>query len=204
MPKEFIHHDKLFDLLEHVGELIREVKEDLEFIRSIFVHDEQELYKDLWARILDLAYEAKNVIDSIIVRDNGLLYLIFLLPFAIEKINLIKEKVSNLVEKILKNKSLNVVNSPKKPVESKSSSAEQIIVGFKKEIDWIIRNLTNGPKMLDVVSITGLPHFGKTTLAYKVYNDKFVSSHFDIHAWCTVDQKYDETKLLENIFNQIT
>ncbi|XP_070052571.1 putative late blight resistance protein homolog R1B-16 isoform X3 [Nicotiana tomentosiformis] len=294
MPKEFIHHDKLFDLLAHVGELIREVstlvrdlevnsrneestnrinhatldlmeniellkgdlkhvylkapdlsqlcfpmsdgslfmhlllrhlndllnsnaysvalikneiglvKEDLEFIRSIFVHVKQELYKDLWARVLDLAYEAKDVIDSIIVRDNGLLHLIFLLPFAIEKINLIKEEVSNLLEKIPKNRSLIVVKSPPKPVESKSSSAEQITVGFKEETNWIIRNLTSGPKMLDVISITGMPGSGKTTLAYKVYSDKSVSSHFDIRAWCAVDQKYDEKKLLENIFNQVT
>ncbi|XP_009769147.1 putative late blight resistance protein homolog R1A-3 [Nicotiana sylvestris] len=294
MPKEFVHDDKLFDLLSHVGKLIREVstlvrdleensrnkestngknhatsdlmeniellkgdlkhvylkvpdssqlcfpmndgslfmhlllrhlndllnsnaysvslikkeiglvKEDLEFIRSIFMHVEQELYKDLWARVLDLAYEAKYVIDSIIVRDNGLLHLIFLLPFAIEKINIIKEEVSNLLKKIPKNMSLIVLNSPNKPVESKSSSAEQIIVGFKEETDWIIRNLTSGPKMLDVISITGMPGSGKTTLAYKVYNDKSVSSYFDIRAWCTVDQKYDEKKLLENIFIQVT
>ncbi|XP_070024547.1 putative late blight resistance protein homolog R1B-16 isoform X2 [Nicotiana sylvestris] len=178
------------------------VKEDLELIRSIFMNVEQELYKDLWARVLDLAYEAKDVIDSIIVRDNGLLHLIFSLPLAIEKIKLIKEEI--LLEKIPKNKSLIVVNSPNKPLESKSSSAEQIIVGFEEETNWIIRNLISGPKMLDVISITGMPGSGKTTLAYKVYHDNSVSSHFDICAWCTVDQKYDEKKLLENIFNQVT
>ncbi|XP_033510332.1 putative late blight resistance protein homolog R1A-3 [Nicotiana tomentosiformis] len=294
MPKEFIHHDKLFDLLAHVGELIREVstlvrdlevnsrneestngknhatldlmenielmkgdlkhvylkaptlsqlcfpmsdgsllmhlllrhlndllnsnaysvalikeeiklvKEDLEFIRSFLINVEQELYKDLWARILDLAYEAKDVIDSIIVRDNGLLHLIFSLPSVVKKIKLTKEEVPNLLEKIPKNKGLIVVKSPTKYVERKSLTTGQTIVGFKEEADLIISKLTGGPKMLDVVSITGTPGSGKTTLAYKVYNDKSVSSHFDIRSWCTVDQKYDEKKLLDDIFNQVS
>ncbi|WMV30645.1 hypothetical protein MTR67_024030 [Solanum verrucosum] len=72
---------------------------------------------------------------------------------------------------------------------------------FKEETSWIIRKLTSGPTDLAVISITGS---GKTTLAYKVYNDKLVSSHFDIRAWCTVGQEYDENKLVDKIFNQVT
>ncbi|XP_075105234.1 putative disease resistance RPP13-like protein 3 isoform X1 [Nicotiana tabacum] len=187
-----------------IKEEIRLVKEDLEFIRSFFENVEQELYKDLWARTLDVAYEAKNVIDSIILRDNGLLHLIFSLPFAIKKTNLIKEEVSNFLEKISKNRGVIVVNTPNKPVERKSSIVGKIIVGFKEETYLIIRKLSNGPKTLDIISITGMPGSGKTTLAYKVYNDKSVSSHFDIRAWCTVDQKYDEKDLLEKLFKQVT
>ncbi|PHT44445.1 hypothetical protein CQW23_13603 [Capsicum baccatum] len=63
-----------------IKEEIRLVKEALEFIRSFFVNVEQGLYKNLWARVLDVAYEAKDAIDSIIGRDNGLLHLIFSLP----------------------------------------------------------------------------------------------------------------------------
>ncbi|OIT39724.1 putative late blight resistance protein -like r1b-17 [Nicotiana attenuata] len=187
-----------------INEEIGVVKIDLEFIRSFFVNVEQELYKDLWARVLDVAYEAKDVIDSIIVRDNGLLHLIFSLPLAIEKIKLIKEEVSNLLEKIPKNRSLIFANFPNKPVESKSSKAEKIIVGFEEETNMIIRKLTGGQVELDVISITGMAGSGKTTLAYKIYNDKSVLSHFDIHAWCTVDQEYDEKNLLEKLFKQVT
>nr|XP_016509113.1 PREDICTED: putative late blight resistance protein homolog R1B-12 [Nicotiana tabacum]XP_016509114.1 PREDICTED: putative late blight resistance protein homolog R1B-12 [Nicotiana tabacum] len=187
-----------------IKEEIKLVIENLEFIRYFLINVEQELYKNLWARALDVAYEAKDVIDSIILRDNSLLHLIFSLSFAIEKINLIKEEVSNLLEKIPKNRGIIVVNSPNKPVERKSSIAGKIIVGFKEETDLIIRNLTRGSKTLDVISITGMLGSGKTTLAHKMNNDKVVSSHFDIRAWCTVDQEYDEEKLLENLFNQVT
>ncbi|PHT44396.1 hypothetical protein CQW23_13554 [Capsicum baccatum] len=151
MPKDFIHHDKLFDLLACVGALIR---------RSL-------------ARVLDVAYEAKDVIDSIIVRDNGLLHLIFSLPITIEKINIIKEEVSQLQEKIPKNNSLIVVNSPKNPVERKLFTTGKIIVGFKEDTNWLISKFTSGSKDLDVISIT-------------------------------VNQDYDEKKLLIKLFNQVT
>ncbi|PHU13368.1 hypothetical protein BC332_14573, partial [Capsicum chinense] len=118
-------------------------------------------------------------------------------------IKLIREEVSNLPEKIPKNKSLVVVNSPKNPVERKSLTTGKIIVGFKEETNWLISKLNSGPKDLDVISIAGMPGSGKTTLAYKLFNDESVCSHFDCRAWCTVNQEYDEKKLLVNLFNQV-
>ncbi|KAH0657473.1 hypothetical protein KY289_026221 [Solanum tuberosum] len=209
----FMHllHLHLNDLLDSnaysiafIREEIELVKKDLEFIGSFLLNVEQEMYKDLWARCLDVAYEVKDVIDSIIVRDNGLLHLIFSLPFTINKIKLIKEDISNLHEKIPKNRGHIVVNSPKTPVENKSLTTDKIIVGFEEETNLILRKLTSGPADLDVISITGMPGSGKTTLAYKVYNDKSVCSHFDLRAWCTVDQGYDLKKLLDKIFNQVS
>uniref|UniRef100_A0A1S4CS96 Uncharacterized protein n=1 Tax=Nicotiana tabacum TaxID=4097 RepID=A0A1S4CS96_TOBAC len=49
-----------------IKEEIKLMKEYLEFIRYFLMNVEQELYKNLWARALDVAYEAKDVIDSII------------------------------------------------------------------------------------------------------------------------------------------
>ncbi|PHT48326.1 hypothetical protein CQW23_12534 [Capsicum baccatum] len=209
----FMHllHIHLKDLLDSnsysialIKEEIGQVKEDLEFIRSSVVNIEQELNKDLWARISDVAYEAKDVINSIIVRDNGLIHLIFSLPITIKKIKIIKEEVSNISEKIPKNRSLTVVNCTKKTVERKSLTVAKIIVGFKEGTNWLISKLTSGPKDLDVISITGMPGSGKTTLEYKVYNDESVCSHFDVRAWCNVDQEYNEKKLLVKFFNQVT
>ncbi|OIS97630.1 putative late blight resistance protein -like r1c-3 [Nicotiana attenuata] len=184
-----------------IKEEIGLVKENLEFIRSFFGNDEQELNRDLWDRVLDLAYKVELTMKSILVRDHGLVHLIFLLPDIVEKINLIKEEVQ---EKICKNKGL-VANSPNKHVESKSSTRliGQIIVGFEEETDWMIRKLTSGPAEIDVISIIGMPGLGKTTLAYKVYNDKLVVDHFDVRAWCTVDHELNVNKLLQKIFNQV-
>ncbi|KAH0756678.1 hypothetical protein KY290_026948 [Solanum tuberosum] len=43
-----------------IEEEIKKVKEDLEIIRSFFGYAEQELHRDLWTRVLDVAYEAEH------------------------------------------------------------------------------------------------------------------------------------------------
>ncbi|PHT28023.1 hypothetical protein CQW23_32379 [Capsicum baccatum] len=46
-----------------IKEEISQVKEDLEHIRSFFGNVEQELHRDLWTRVLDVAYEAEHAIN---------------------------------------------------------------------------------------------------------------------------------------------
>ncbi|KAH0674625.1 hypothetical protein KY284_025712 [Solanum tuberosum] len=180
-----------------IKEEIKQVKEDLETIRSLFGYVEQELHRDLWTRVLDVAYEAEHAINSILSRDHGLLQLIFILPDTVEKIKLVKKEVQEKIPK-------RGANAPNKPVERNSSiTVGKIIVGFEEETEWIIRKLTSGPAEIDVISIVGMPGLGKTTLAYRVYNDKSIVDHFDVCAWCTVDQERNEKKLLQKIFNQV-
>ncbi|XP_049405511.1 putative late blight resistance protein homolog R1A-3 [Solanum stenotomum] len=184
-----------------IKEEIKQVKEDLEIIRSFFGYVEQELHRDLWTRVLDVAYEAEHAINSILSQDHGLLQLIFILPDTVEKIKLVKREVQ---EKIPKSRGIIVANAPNKPVvRNSSSTVGKIIVGFEEETEWIIRKLTSGPAEIDVISIVGMPGIGKTTLAYRVYNHKSIVDHFDVCAWCTVDQERNEKKLLQKIFNQV-
>ncbi|KAM3281987.1 hypothetical protein P3S67_027634 [Capsicum chacoense] len=129
------------DSVALIKEEIGRVKEDLELIRSFFEKVEQELNRDLWAHVLDVAYEAEHSINSILARDQGLFQFIFLLPDTVEKIKLVKKVVQ---EKI-----------------SKKTS-------FEEETEWIIRKLTSRPAEIDVISIVGMPGLGKTTL--KIFN----------------------------------
>ncbi|PHT98542.1 hypothetical protein BC332_32527 [Capsicum chinense] len=145
---------------------------------------EQELHRYLCIRALDVEYEAEHAINSILARDHGLLHLIFLLPDTVQKIKLFKNEVQ---EKIAKNTSIILVNTPNKPVTNKSSIAGKIIVRFEEETEWILRKLTSRPSEIDVISIIGMPGLGKTTWSYRVYNEKSFVGHFDVRAWCTVD-----------------
>ncbi|KAH0755389.1 hypothetical protein KY290_025659 [Solanum tuberosum] len=126
--------------------------------------------------------------------------LIFILPDTAEKIKLVKKEVQ---EKIPKSSSIIVANAPNKAVECKIPKSSGIIIGFEEETEWIIRKLTSGPAEIDVISIVGMPGLGKTILAYRVYNSKSIVDHFDVCAWCTVDQESNEKKLLQKIFNQV-
>ncbi|KAG5607228.1 hypothetical protein H5410_028720 [Solanum commersonii] len=71
---------------------------------------------------------------------------------------------------------------------NKSSSIGEIIVRFEEETEWLISKLTSGPAEVDVISIVGMSGLGKTTLAYRVFNDKSVVDYFNVRAWHTVDQ----------------
>ncbi|KAG5586907.1 hypothetical protein H5410_047341 [Solanum commersonii] len=118
-----------------------------------------------------------------------------------QKIKLVKKEVQ---EKIPKSSDFIVANAPNNLVEINSSNTVgKTIVGFEEETEWIIRKLTSGPAEIDVISIVGMPGLGKTTLAFRVYNDKSIVDHFDVCAWCTVDQERNEKTLLQKIFNQV-
>ncbi|KAF3637969.1 putative bifunctional epoxide hydrolase 2-like [Capsicum annuum] len=75
--------------------------------------------------------------------------------------------------------------------------------GSEEEKEWIFRKLTSGPADINIISIVGMPGIGKTTLDDRVYNDKSIVGHFDIRAWCTVDQEHNEKNLFKKIFNQV-
>ncbi|KAG5608447.1 hypothetical protein H5410_019728 [Solanum commersonii] len=186
------------------------VKQSLEFIRSSFekvrqtLNDTSRVVKDCWVRALDVAYEAEHVINSILVRDNALSHLIFSLPSVTDKIKLIVAEVTSLLlEDNNEDHSLDA-KSFVEPIESTSSPFVEVTVGHEKEESQIIGRLLNQHESeLDVISIVGMPGLGKTTLANKVYNNTLVASHFKIRAWCTVSQKYNKSKLLREILQQV-
>ncbi|KAF3635636.1 putative late blight resistance protein R1-A-like isoform 2 [Capsicum annuum] len=155
VPKDVIRHDKLFDLMARVEALTKEVfvlfcnleestrnQENMNETSSAslnLLENIEILKKDLRNVFLkgfadssqlcfptNMAYAAEHAINSIIVRDNGFLQLIFVLPDTIEKIKLVKKEVQ---QKISKNTNIIFANSPNKPVKSKPSRTEKKVSG---------------------------------------------------------------------------
>ncbi|XP_055836320.1 putative late blight resistance protein homolog R1B-16 isoform X2 [Solanum dulcamara] len=182
------------------------VIESHEFLRSSFgkvrqtLDDTSGVVKDCWVRSLEVAYEAEHVINCILVRDNALKHLIFSLPSVIDKIKLIVAEVTSLQ---LEDK------NGDDPLDAKSSDEPiefvDVTVGHEEEEARIIEQLLDEHESeLDVISIVGMPGLGKTTLANKVFQNKLVASHFNVCAWCTVSQKYNKSKVLQHIRQQVT
>ncbi|KAH0756931.1 hypothetical protein KY290_020424 [Solanum tuberosum] len=187
------------------------VKESLEFLTTSFgkvrqtLNDTNRVVKDCWVRALDVAYEAEHVINSVLVRDNALSHLIFSLPNVIDKTNLIVAEVTSLQLEAKNGDDPLDTKSPDEPIESTSSSFVEVTVGHEEEEARIIDQLLDEHESeLDVISIVGMPGLGKTTLANKVYNNTLVASHFNVRAWCTVSQKYNKSKVLWEILQQVT
>ncbi|WMV23008.1 hypothetical protein MTR67_016413 [Solanum verrucosum] len=187
------------------------VKESLEFIRSSFgkvkqtLDDISEVVNDCWVCALDVAYEAEHVINSILVREKALSHLIFSLPRVTDKIKLIVAEVTSLRQEDKNGDDPLDAKSSDEPIESTSSSFVEVTVGHEEDESWIIDQLLDEHESkLDVISIVGMPGLGKTTLANKVYKNTLVASHFNVRAWCTVSQKYNKSKVLREILQQVT
>ncbi|KAL7114580.1 hypothetical protein ACP275_04G129600 [Erythranthe tilingii] len=67
---------------------------------------------------------------------------------------------------------------------------EDIVVGFEDEADTVIKYLYEESKELDVISIIGMPGLGKTTLAWKIYNDSRVQFEFPTMIWVYVSDEF--------------
>ncbi|KAH0681831.1 hypothetical protein KY289_019583 [Solanum tuberosum] len=165
------------------------VKQSLEFLRSFFgkvrqtLDDTSEVVKDCWVRALDVAYEAEHVTD---------------------KIKLIVAEVTSLRQEDKNGEDPLDAKSSDEPIESTSSSFVEVTVGHEEDESWIIDQLLDEHESeLDVISIVGMPGLGKTTLANKVYKNTLVASHFNVRAWCTVSQKYNKSKVLGEILQQV-
>uniref|UniRef100_M1CVW2 Hero resistance protein n=1 Tax=Solanum tuberosum TaxID=4113 RepID=M1CVW2_SOLTU len=187
------------------------VKESLEFLTTSFgkvrqtLNDTSGVVKDCWVRALDVAYEAEHVINSILVRDKALSHLIFSLPDVIDKIKFIVAEVTSLQLEAKNGDDPLDAKSSDDPIELTSSSFVEVTVGHEEvEAQIIDQLLDEHESELDVISIVGMPGLGKTTLANKVYNNTLVASHFKIRAWCTVSQKYNKSKVLQEILQQVT
>ncbi|XP_049355615.1 putative late blight resistance protein homolog R1A-3 [Solanum verrucosum] len=187
------------------------VKQSLEFLTSSFGKVRKTLddstsgvVKDCWLHALDVAYEAEHVINSILVRDKALSHLIFSLPNVTDKIKLIVAQVTGLQLEDKNGDDPLDAKSSDEPIESTSSSFVEETVGHEEDEAWIIGQLLDEYESeLDVISIVGMPGLGKTTLANKVYNNTLVASHFNVRAKCTVSQKYNKSKVLQEILQQV-
>ncbi|XP_027060909.1 putative late blight resistance protein homolog R1A-3 [Coffea arabica] len=210
-------------LLKYIGDLtnpdphsvalsnypIHAIHEELACLRSFLgriveLRNEDQELQALWDRVVEVAYKAEFLIDSLLVGD--------ILDSSStsfdsveEEIKIIKAAALNISDK--KPLDLNVKEATKRPNNMPSQGSMPIIndmtVGLEDEAASIINRLTRGSSQLQIVPIVGMPGLGKTTLATKVYNNPLVTSHFYTCAWCTVSQVYHRKNLLLEILTCI-
>ncbi|KAL3527941.1 hypothetical protein ACH5RR_012597 [Cinchona calisaya] len=185
---------------------ILRVHEDLVSLRS-FLHDiaeqrnQNDKLQDLWSRVMEVAYKAEFVIDSILVDDKPDCSRMSLDTIT-EEIKFLKTEVDSTRLEYDSQAQRVTKTFIHMPSQGTSSALNEVLVGLDEEVKTIVDRLTRGSKQLDVVSIVGMPGLGKTTLANNVYNNAFMC-HFHSRAWCTVSQVYSKCSLLLQILVNI-
>ncbi|XP_047971480.1 disease resistance protein RPP13-like [Salvia hispanica] len=79
---------------------------------------------------------------------------------------------------------------------------EKKVVGFEDVTGCLIDRLTERADGLDVISLTG--RFGKTTLAWKIYNDPEIILKFPTRIWLTVSANFIEKDIFLRILDHFT
>lgn len=193
------------DLVTLPKDQILTIQEDLIFLRSFLQNileqrNQNEKLRDVWNHVMEVAYKAELVIDSVVVGDKP------------ECLDTIAGDI-----KLVKTEALEIYDSMRHDIEAQrvtknficiksqhnTLGLNDVLVGLDDEVKTIMDKITRGSKLLDIVSIVGMPGLGKTALASKVFNDPSVLGHFHICAWCTLSQVYSKHNLLVQILGFI-
>ncbi|KAL3515651.1 hypothetical protein ACH5RR_022553, partial [Cinchona calisaya] len=184
---------------------IHTIHEDLEFLRSFLENiaeqrSQIEKLQTLWNHVMEVAYKAELVIDSIVVGEKP-----ECLDTIARDIKLMKIEALKIDDNMIHGSEAQTVTKNSILIASEHSSValNEIFVGLDDEVKTIIDRLTRGSKKLDIVSIVGMAGLGKTTLANKVYNHPSISCHFHVRVWCCVSQVHSRHGLLTQILCSI-
>ncbi|KAL3833231.1 hypothetical protein ACJIZ3_007967 [Penstemon smallii] len=157
--------------------------------------------EDLSIRINNSSYEADYLINSLYARVCPVSYRSVLISGFIERMKLIKTDVLEIIEKNSMDKKIS--EDRNRVVSQSVLPTTDVVIGFEDEMKLLKEHLVSDLKELDVVSITGMPGLGKTTLAKKVYEDPLIASHFHFRAWCCVSQEYNKKDMLLDILSSV-
>jgi len=172
--------------------------------------------EDVIRKILDVAYEAEEVIDTIIFDvtiqtdkpkkiDNATH--VRLLHDVAKKLEDLNEEINTIYGNIerygIERAEASVDEASEARYKRWREVEEDDVVGFDYA-STIVKQLTEGNQQLDVVSIGGCSGSGKTTLARKIYNNVDIKSHFNFRAWvCLSNYDFSSREVLIEILKSV-
>lgn len=77
-------------------------------------------------------------------------------------------------------------------------------MGFKDEEEKLLGYLMKEETELDVISIIGMPGLGKTTLAWKIFENEKIGYQFPVRIWVYVSQRFNSRDVFLNILRNFS
>ncbi|KAL3321560.1 hypothetical protein AABB24_039259, partial [Solanum stoloniferum] len=194
---QILHSDSLASVMDKLQSIQKEFESLQPFLQAVAEarHNDLDEIQHCATQLIGKAHEVEYIVDACIREEAPVCCLEHWILDIMEDITLIREEVAEIREKKMDLIALNTV-----PVHTsnlaRSPMMNEEIIGFEDEIEKLRDQLIKGTKGRDVISVVGMPGLGKTTLAYRLYYDRLVSSHFNIRAQCCVSQVYSRKDLL--------
>ncbi|XP_027150795.1 putative late blight resistance protein homolog R1B-23 [Coffea eugenioides] len=202
----------LFEQLKSKADSILSVKhqfhvvhEEIKFLRSFLAYIEEQYnehqeLKSVASCIIQVTLEAEYLIDLFVAGDCLRWYHPLWLSDLVEDLRIIKLQATETCKNVQGINIHNVLStSTRASSPAESPQIDEAVIDLADEKKLVIDRLVAGSGKLDVVSIVGMAGLGKTTLAWKVYNDPSITYHFHVQAWCCVSQAYQKRELLLQI-----
>ncbi|XP_076910267.1 putative late blight resistance protein homolog R1A-3 [Bidens hawaiensis] len=186
-------------------------------IQALSIHQHLEKVNDLKKRFIDAAEKAEYIVD-LFLSSARLWKFQDTSEEACPSLNLddvrrsfksIQEEFMSMrIDSMKMNSSARTDNNQYAPANTpitriSPGSNDEIVVGLDHDVELIRDKLVEDRKKVDVVSIVGMGGIGKTTLATKVFNDRFIMHHFHVRVWATVSQTYDKRAVLVQVLESI-
>ncbi|CAI9109746.1 OLC1v1009623C1 [Oldenlandia corymbosa var. corymbosa] len=191
----------------HVAEIKKQLVLLKPYLKDIMeFQNESEELKDLWQRVINVAYRAENAIASCSLVDHPIWYDMLCLSNVLEESKLIGREVQKFNDDLIpkmRTARAETGSSRLLPAQEDTSRLKEVVIGLKDDSQKLIERLKRGTTKLDIVSIVGMPGLGKTTLAKKLYNDPSVVYYFHKRAWCCISQTYTRRDIILDILSGI-
>ncbi|CAI9103028.1 OLC1v1001442C1 [Oldenlandia corymbosa var. corymbosa] len=198
------------DFIPSVKNHVIGIHEGLALLRPFLQHvmeipSDSGLIIDLHTQVVNLIHYASYVSKLCPITTSSVWYGILCLPNIIQDIKLAKCEVEKIEGKLFMCSNSN--NKLKTEMESSNailpqpttSKHEGSFIGFGEDAQLISDYLLHGGKDLTIISISGMPGQGKTTLARQICHDPSINYHFHKIAWCYVSKESKKRRLLASI-----
>ncbi|XP_047944943.1 late blight resistance protein R1-A-like [Salvia hispanica] len=223
---EFVLNN-LKELVLHEAHLINDTEGNIKKLESDLLHFQAFLKDTVKMRksnerirlmrkeIHDAVYDVEDIIDAFMVKNRetgkSSRFVKKILTSHESQLNLDSigqtvEEISGRVAQLRKDINLSPNYEDKKEIHSepRRPRKDKNVVGFADVTERLIRRLTQEADGLDVISLTGMFGLGKTTLAWKIYNDPEIILKFPTRIWITVSAKFTEKDIFLRILGQLT